>query len=228
MSPMPTGARLLRLLQLCDSLFPTGGFAHSDGLEAATDARLVASADDLRQWMAACLDETLGRSDGPAVLMAVEWFLAGRLDALEELDAEVHALRPSSAARQASRAMGARLLKTWQRLHPHPDIERLLASTDRGHTLPVAFGVVCASTGLDARTAAEAFVYTRLAATASCAMRLMPIGQSDAHAVLASVLAGVPDVVEAMVARRHVEAFAPVLDVVVMSQQYVHSRLFRS
>jgi len=228
MSQMPTGARLLRLLHLCDSLFPTGGFAHSDGLEAATAAGLVATADDLRQWMAACLDETLGRSDGPAVLMAVERFLAGRLGAIEELDAEVHALRPSSAARRASRAMGARLMKTWQRMHPHPDIERLLVRADRGHTLPVAFGVVCASTRLDARTAAEAFIYTRLAATVSCAMRLMPIGQSEAHAVLASVLAGVPDAVDAMVARRQVEAFAPALDVVVMSQQYVRSRLFRS
>ena len=30
---------LLSLLHLCDSLFPTGGFAHSDGLEAATARR---------------------------------------------------------------------------------------------------------------------------------------------------------------------------------------------
>src|SRR6185503_8361644 len=30
------GAPLLALLHLCDSLFPLGGFAHSDGLEAAT------------------------------------------------------------------------------------------------------------------------------------------------------------------------------------------------
>lgn len=228
MSQMPTGGRLLRLLHLCDSLFPTGGFAHSDGLEAATSAGLVASAADLRQWMDVCLDETLGRSDGPAVWMAADRFLTGRLDALEELDAEVHALRPSSAARQASRTMGARLMKTWQRMHPHPDIERLLAVPERAHTLPVAFGVVCASTGIDARTAVEGFIYTRLAATVSCAMRLMPIGQSEAHAVLASVLAGVPVAVDAMVARRQVEAFAPVLDVAVMSQQYVQSRLFRS
>ena len=228
MSQMPTGGRLLRLLHLCDSLFPTGGFAHSDGLEAATAAGLVATAADLRQWMDACLDEILGRSDGPAVLMAADWFLAGRLDAIEELDAEVHALRPSSAARLASRTMGARLMKTWQRMHPHPGLERLLALTDRGPTLPVAFGVVCASTGIDRRTAAEGFVYTRLAATVSCAMRLMPIGQSEAHAVLASVLAGVPVAVDAMVARRQVAAFAPVLDVTAMSQQYVQSRLFRS
>ncbi len=39
---------LLALLHLCDSLFPIGAFAYSDGLESAVNARAVCGSDDLR------------------------------------------------------------------------------------------------------------------------------------------------------------------------------------
>ena len=61
-------------------------------------------------------------------------------------------------------------------------------------------------------------------------MRLMPIGQTEAHALLA-------DALDARAggrrracwhAAREPESFAPALDLAAMTQQYVHSRLFRS
>ena len=62
-----------------------------------------------------------------------------------------------------------------------------------GPTLPVAFAarlrVRPASSGATSR---RGFAYTRLAATVSAAMRLMAIGQTDAHALLARVLDRVP------------------------------------
>ena len=75
----------------------------------------------------------------------------------------------------------------------------------------------------------EAFAYTRLAATTSCAMRLIAIGQMEAHALLAATLARVPDVVSGLLARDgEPESFAPALDLAVMRQPHVRSRLFRS
>ena len=60
-------------------------------------------------------------------------------------------------------------------------------------------------------------------------MRLMPIGQTDAHALLARTLDRVPAVVDRIVARDdRVESFSPALDIAAMTQQYLHSRLFRS
>jgi urease accessory protein UreF len=60
-------------------------------------------------------------------------------------------------------------------------------------------------------------------------MRLMPIGQHEAHAVLTSLLERAPSVVDRI--RQSAEgprSFAPAMDLALMSQQYVHSRLFRS
>ena len=62
---------LLPLLHLCDSLFPVGAFAYSDGLEtAAGRAAPPFDAAELRAWIDVCLDETLGRMEGPAVWQA--------------------------------------------------------------------------------------------------------------------------------------------------------------
>ena len=221
---------LLPLLHLCDSLFPTGAFSHSDGLEWATDRALVARADDLGAWMDASLSQVLACADGPAVHLAWHAFRERNWDALSNVAAESWALRPSAVSRQATRAMGARLVRTWQQLYEPAGFDEMVHGVDveRTMTLPAAFGVVCASAGAEARAAVEAFVYTRLASSASAAMRLMPIGQSDAHRVLASRLRAADPIVAAAVGRRSVSGFAPALDVASMSHQYVHSRLFRS
>jgi urease accessory protein len=223
---------MLSLLHLCDSLFPIGGFGYSDGLESATTAGSVADANGLRAWMDVCLNETFGRLEGPAVWQAWAAVLDQRWDAVERLDAELHALRPAAAARLSSRAMGLRLLTTWQALHPDARLARVAAIGRRersGVSLPVAFAAACACSGTDRRASLEAFAYTRLAATISAAMRLMPIGQTEAHGVLAGSLDRVPSVVDRIVDRGgRLESFTPALDIALMSQQYLRSRLFRS
>ena len=225
---------LLPLLHLCDSLFPIGAFAHSDGLEAATTRRdgAVATFDDLRGWLDVCLDETFARLDGPAVREAWEAFAAADWDALRSLDREVIALRPSSTARRASRGMGLRLVTTWCALYPHPRLEQAVALARAGGlapALPVAFGIACASAAIERRDAIAGYAYTRLASTASAAMRLMSIGQTAAHRVLAQALARVPHAVDAIDASSApLECFCPLMDIAAMTQQYVESRLFRS
>ena len=222
---------LLALLHLCDSLFPIGGFGYSDGLEAATAAGLVQTPADLQAWLDVCLDEVVGRTDGPALLRA--WSAFDRQDwaALSEVDEEITAMRPASATRRSSRAMGLRLVTTWTALYPDWRLEHLLELARRerlGPALPIAFGCACASAGVGMCDAGAAFAYTRLASTISAALRLMRIGQTEAHARLAVLLQRVPEVVDAMATRARPGSFAPAMDVSAMGQQYLHSRLFRS
>jgi len=222
---------LLALLHICDSLFPIGGFGYSDGLEAATAAGLVETPADLQAWLDVGLDDVLGRMDGPAALRA--WSAFDRQDwhALCQLDEELTAMRPSAAVRRSSRAMGLRLITTWSTVYPDKRLEHLLGlarEQSLGLTLPTAFGCACASAGVGMRDAGAAFAYTRLASTTSAALRLMRIGQTDAHMELAKALRRVPMVVEAMTTRAQLESFTPAMDVSAMTQQYLHSRLFRS
>ena len=219
-------------MHLCDSLFPIGGFAYSDGLEAAASAGLVVTGDGLREWLDVCLEETIGRAEGPALLGAWTAFQERRWEMLATLDEDLTALRPSSAARRSSRAMGLRLLTTWHALHPDArlaDALTLVRNGARGLALPLAFAGASVTAGVDRRASAEAFAYTRLAATVSAAMRLMPVGQLEAHSLLARVLDRVPETLDAMIRRGGtVESFSPAVDIALMTQQYLHSRLFRS
>jgi urease accessory protein len=222
---------LLPLLHLCDSLFPIGGFGYSDGLEAATAAGLVRTPAHLQAWLDVCLDEAVGRMDGPAALHAWSAFERQDWEALCQLDEEITAMRPAAATRRSSRAMGLRLVSTWSTLYPDRRLDHLLdlARLGRlGPALPIAFCCACASAGVGMRQAGVAFAYTRLTSTMSAALRLMPIGQTDAHARLAEVLKRVPAVVDVMTTRARLESFAPAMDISAMAQQYLHSRLFRS
>jgi urease accessory protein len=222
---------LLALLHVCDSLFPVGGFGYSDGLEAATAAGLVYTPADLQAWLDVSLDEVVGRTDGPAALRAWSAFDRHDWEAICQVDEEVTAMRPSSATRRSSRAMGLRLVTMWSALYPDRRLDLVLdlARVRRlGPALPIAFGCACASAGVGMRDTGVAFAYSRLASTTSAALRLMRIGQTDAHAELAKALGRVPMVVEAMTARARPESFTPAMDVSAMTQQYLHSRLFRS
>lgn len=220
---------MFALLHLCDSLFPIGAFSHSDGLEAATASGDIGSGAALALWMDACLGEVLAKCDGPAVARAWRLTVEERWPALAALDSEVHAMRPSSAGRQASRAMGTRLVRTWQQIRPEPSLARAVADAGPELTLPVAFGAVCAAARIDERAAIEGFFYTRLSATISSAMRLMPLGQHEAHALLADALARARPIVDRIVSSDiEPSVFAPALDIAAMSQQYVASRLFKS
>src|SRR5262245_32526315 len=90
---------LLSLLHICDSLFPIGAFAHSDGLESASADGSIRTGDDLAVWMDVGLDQLFRRCDGPAVLLAWTAMLSDNEPALAELDDRVYALRPSSSSR---------------------------------------------------------------------------------------------------------------------------------
>jgi urease accessory protein len=224
---------LLTLLHLCDSLFPLGSFVHSDGLETAASSGAVLTGSDLRQWLEATRDEVLARCDGPGLRIGFEACRAGAFTDLLNIDDELDSMRPASASRQAGRAMGTRLLKTWQVIRPSPELEAVMAfrcreSRSAGFTLPVAFGVVCAVRLVPVRAALDGYFYARLAAAVSAAMRVMSIGQHEAHSLLAEALDGVPAAVSRAMDCPQPSSFVPALDLAVMNHQYVHSRLFRS
>jgi urease accessory protein len=108
-------------------------------------------------------------------------------------------------------------------------MQRFVAVRRPGPTLPVAFAAAGCCSGIAQRDLLAGYAYGRLAATVSAAMRLMPIGQTDAHQLLSLALARVPSSIDCVLARgARPESFTPALDVAQMRQQYLHARLFRS
>ncbi|MFN2494413.1 MAG: urease accessory protein UreF [Pseudonocardiaceae bacterium] len=178
----------LGVMLLADSRLPTGGHAHSGGVEAAVARGLLRDEADLALFLAGRL-----RGTGPvlaAVAAAGCLLVSGPTESDPTADwscwdRAVSARTPSAALREASRAQGAALLRTARRVWPSAALDGLSA-TDRPHH-PLVLGAAVAAAGGAPDTAALLALHHLLGGACSAAVRLLgldPIGVAAAAARL--------------------------------------------
>jgi urease accessory protein len=219
-----------RLLQIADSSFPTGGFAHSSGLEAAVSLGVVQNGDALDAFVRAFLWNA-GQGSLPFVAAAYDdparvW----------HLDAEADALLVNHVANRASRVQGRTFVATCQRVFGGPDLGALAELAARARAPDVAahvaplFGAALAWLAVDRIEALSLFVYFALRGVTSAAVRLGAIGPLEAQR-LVSRLGGAMDAVVASCGDLPTTAaatVAPVLEVVSACHDHLPARLFQS
>ncbi|MFN8634047.1 MAG: urease accessory UreF family protein [Chloroflexota bacterium] len=103
-------AGLLAALQLGDSLFPSGGFTLSHGLETLAERRLVTSASALHDWIAGVGRWQVATSDGAAA--AAVWDAGDDLAVVTEIDRYLLASKLAREPREASQRTGRQMLAT--------------------------------------------------------------------------------------------------------------------
>lgn len=157
-------------LLLADSRLPAGGHAHSGGVEAAAARGLLRDETDLGLFLA-------GRVGGTGMVVAAA-AAAGCLLAAEPgqadwrgWDGALSARTPSSAAREASRAQGAALLRTARRVWPAEVLEALHEVGRPQH--PLVLGATVAAAGDGPGTAASLALHHLLGGACSAAVRLL-------------------------------------------------------
>lgn len=158
-------------LLLADGRLPTGGHAHSAGLEPALRAGL--RPDEIPSYLRARL-HTVGRVEAATAVLARR-AAAGELTvSLVQLQSAYDARTSSAALRAASAQLGRGLSRLAQRLWPDaPAIGELAAMA--APCRPVAFGVVAAVAGLDDLRTARTALYDDLQTAACAAPKIIPI-----------------------------------------------------
>ena len=214
---------LLRLLQVFDSQFPVGGFAHSGGLE--TYASLGGSLPELRQVLDAQIALGWGRSELGAACLA--WRAAGSGDPARELDRlseTLDAVKVVPAVRDLSIGLGRRTIDLLHRLDPGvaPDLAR------PHHALVV--GAAGRRLGIDVRPLLLAFAQSLATSTLAAAVRCMPVSSVQAQEVLIDVQPRIAAAVERALADPDACLFTctPALDIRSHQQAHLHTRLFQS
>ena len=206
------------LLLLADGRTPTGGLAHSGGVEQAVVAGLVSDEDTLLALLRARLESAGVVAAGLAARACAD-------DDLAELDTAAAARMPSAAAREASRVQGRGLLRLARASWPHPAYDQL---GPRPHHALV-LGVAVAAAGGTPDQAALVAALGSVSGPASAAVRLLGLDPIAVTAVLARLA---PDV-EAAAARacaadRLPAAGHPLLDIFAQQHAARGTTLFTS
>jgi urease accessory protein len=224
---MPTPTRPWIVLQLADSAFPTGGFAHSLGLEAALALGEVHGPDDLRSFCEQSLWQTgLGALPFAAASLREPAGIAAH-------DALLDAMLSSHVANRASRAQGRAFVSTCSGVWGAPLIGELDGAVRsralRGHHAPL-FGAVFGALGLTASEMADVFLHLALRGVVSAAVRLGLLGPREAQR-LQYDLASLAETVSASCRELPLEEAcqpAPLLDLFGAHQDRLYARLFQS
>jgi urease accessory protein len=214
------------LLQLGDSALPTGGFAHSGGLEAALQLGRLEG----ERALEAFVEEALWNAGSAALPFVAASHAAPARVAL--LDARCDASLPSAVANRASRVQGQAFLRAAAAAHPGPlaalvrEVEGAPLAAHHATTFGAALGLL----GAAADDARRLFLFQGARGAVSAAVRLGLAGPLEAQALLAAA-GRTCEAVLAATAGRPVEAAAataPLQDLWQSHQDRLYSRLFRS
>ena len=159
----------LRLFQLISPALPVGSFSYSEGLEVLVQRGLLLDGAGVRAWLEAELQR------GTLVLEAASLpgLLVAEAAELRERDSWLLALREAAEVRAQQRQMGASLLGLLADLGFNPPALNL--------AWPAAFALAGRALEVGATELVEAYLYGWVANQLSAALRLVPLGPTEAQ-----------------------------------------------
>jgi urease accessory protein len=220
-------AALWRLMLWCSPAFPVGAFSYSHGLEWSVEAGEVCDAASLAAWVDDLLAHGAGWTDAVFVSHAHRAAAAQDRAALAGLASLAAAFVPSQERQLEQLAQGAAfgraLAAAW------PGIGAVLPDAER---LPyaVAVGAACGAAGIPLAPALTGYLQAFSAMVVSAAVRLVPLGQSEALRVLAALEPRAHALAEAAAAAPLAAAGGAAFraDVASMLHETQYTRLFRT
>mgnify|MGYP001182229186 CR=1 FL=1 len=216
-------ADLQKLLTWLSPAFPVGAFAWSAGLETAIVERRVKDRITAQDWIEGALRHGGIRTD--AILLAQAHAACRDAARLAELADLCLALTPARERHAETVQTGNAFVlasAAWPIDTPVP--------LPTPCPYPIAVGALAGAHGMDGRDTLIAFLTAIVHSQASVAVRLVPIGQNDGLAIMASLEAPVAEQAELCqhATLDDIGAVAYGADIAQMKHETLPTRIFRS
>ncbi len=209
------------LLQLVDSGFPAGAFAHSGGLEALHQLGLLRTETQLRVRLVELTWHT--------ALGALPFVDAAHAGQPAEVDRAAQVFLSNHVAQRASSAQGRSFLLAAEATFETAELTALRESLPHSH-LAVAFGAALATQPISLDDVRQAFLFSVVRSALSSVVRLGVLGPLRAQAVLRGLHPVLDDALRDSRGRPVDDAVSvsPWLETAQSAHDRLYSRLFQS
>ena len=229
--------QFLAALQLADSFFPTGMFAHSHGLESMVARGLVRTHVDVGAFLSNALQWSLIPADGVALYNAHDAASRRQLAAVVAIDWSLYAMKLPAELRAASRQSGRRILDEAGPLLPcnaarafHEEYRQCVIEGDAPGNGAVALAVTACAAGIPAERACLMFCHSFAVGSLGAAQRLLPLTHSQAQQILTNLHSVIEEQMDrcSHLSWQDMTAFTPELDIVSILHETDEVRMFAS
>ena len=223
---MSDTAWIANLLQLSDTFYPTGSYAHSFGLEGLVQDGLVRDRASLREFLLEQALPALAQTD----LIVAAADEPADLETIVQLCTLGSALRGAREPREASDAIGRQRLDL---LANRPQASALVRALQaRGGSTPnsVIAAIEARAIGAPVEAALSSLIYSAAAGLLAAAVKLLRLGQNAVQSLLTEALALAPQLIASALATPLAEAgaFTPWWDLAAARHERADFRLFIS
>ena len=223
------------VIQTTDTLFPSGGYAHSYGLEEMVALDKVRSKEDLEDFLIEQILPSLERLELPYLRYSLNAVEENDLNELLNLNEEISSWKLTREIRDAGRSQGAQLLRMIQEIHQCPtslEFNQLLKKRGDQCQQIVATALLRNLQKVPLASCMVAWVYQAVSNFCSASIKLLRLGELACQKIIHRCIN--VDKVQGLLSRsfevKREEAgfFNPLLDLASARHELAFSRLFIS